>query len=409
MLTKAREFGVKIISGLEISSLLQMDNKVLGALGLYPNGDTVTIKSKATILATGGLGQLYPYTTNPLGVTGEGYIMALEAGATLKDMEFIQFLPTCLVYPSKMKGAVVTDTLRGEGAILLNSEMERFMTRYSPEKMEVDTRDVVARSIYQEIIRGKKTENGGVYIDAREVPRRAMIESFTNADKLIKAGVDPREELIEVAPFAHFCCGGVTIDEHCRTGIEGLWAAGEVTGGIHGANRLGSNALTENLVFGQIAGREAAIWSREHPKQKKIEEPYLGDRMSNVDSSIKVNTEEIELILNDLQKRIQETVWKTAGIIRNKNMINEGLAKIKVFQDELATIGENNMSASNFILCNRLKRRSLLAEVILRSALERKESRGTHYRDDFPNQDNKTCNCNIEIKYNGEKLIFERR
>lgn len=385
MQKKAKEKGVHIVKGFEVMELLAARGKVQGAVGIDGEGNLMIIKAKSVVLASGGLGQMYQNTTNPKGLSGEGYILGLNAGASLIDMEFIQYIPTSLVYPPQMKGEVVTDSLRGEGALLYNSKMERFMTRYDPEKMERATRDVVARAIYQEIIEGRGTANNGVYVDARSMEREKMLESFTNARRLIAAGVDPGESLFEAAPSAHFCCGGIKIDENCFTGVSGLYAAGEVAGGIHGANRLGGNALTEILVFGRIAGENAARWAVgccDSSEGIEIEPEFL-KRLQELEKS-NDRGDDILTRLSALEGQIRAGVWQGAGIIRTAESLKEGLAALEEISRELDFLGINEPLGKAYPLWSRLSKMALVGRIIMGSALRREESRGTHFRSDFP-------------------------
>lgn len=382
---RAKEKGVNIVKGFEVLELFLSQGRVRGAAGIDAEGNMVLIKAHAVVLASGGLGQMYQNTTNPPGLTGEGYILGLKAGASLIDMEFIQYLPTSLVYPPKMKGEIVTDSLRGEGAMLLNNKMERFMAKYAPEKMEKATRDIVARAIYQEILEGRGTENQGIYIDARSMEGEKLLESFTNARRLMAQGIDPRESLFEVAPSAHFCCGGILTDSECFTGVEGLWAAGEVTGGIHGANRLGGNALTEILVFGRIAGENAAKWAQSYSdKDNDISSGTENlQRLQKLDNGKDAGDHLLSRLM-ELEAGIKAGVWQGAGIIRSEDTLKKGLGAMEEIYRELNSLGNVEDLGKAYPLWSRLFKMALLGRVIIGSALRREESRGTHYRSDFP-------------------------
>lgn len=385
LMERAKEKGVKINKGFEVLKLISSQGRVRGALGIDAEGNKTVIKARAVVLASGGLGQMYQNTTNPPGLTGDGYILGLQAGAALIDMEFLQYYPTSLVYPPKMKGKIVTESLRGEGAVLLNNKMERFMVRYAPDKMERATRDVISRAIYQEIMEGRGTENQGVYIDARSMERGKMLECFTNADRLIALGLDPGEKLIEVAPSAHFCCGGILIDSECFTGVEGLWAAGEVTGGVHGANRLGSNAITEILVFGRIAGESAAKWAQ--CCLKKSEDTQIGEgyqeRLKGLCAKKDAGDHLLPKLM-ELEAGIKAGIWQGAGIIRSEDTLKKGLGAMEEIHRELEFIGEKENLGSSYPYWSRLMKMALLGRVIIGSALRREESRGVHYRSDYP-------------------------
>ena len=218
----------------------------------------IIFKAKSTIIASGGAGWLYPVTSNAIQKTGDGYSLAYNAGADLLDMEQIQFHPTGMLYPESRKGVLVTEAVRGEGGKLFNVDMERFMKNYD-ERGELATRDVVARAIYNEIREGRGTDNGGVYLDVTHLPNKLIEEKLeTMLLQFMDVGVDIREEAMEVAPTAHHFMGGIRIKSGGETTIENLFAAGEASGGIHGANRLGGNALADTQVFGKRAGESAA-------------------------------------------------------------------------------------------------------------------------------------------------------
>ena len=234
--------------------------KVIGAIGLdLKDSSTIFFQAKAVILATGGSGQLYPVTSNTTQKNGDGFALAWNVGADLIDMEEVQFHPTGMVYPDSRKGTLVTEAVRAEGGKLFNSEGERFMSKYD-DRMELATRDVVARSIYTEIIEGRGSEHGGVYLDVSHLDPDYIDEKLeTMVLQFEDVGVDIHKEPMEVAPTAHHHIGGVRIDEDGRSSVENLFACGEVCGGVHGANRLGGNALADTQVFGRRAGLAAAL------------------------------------------------------------------------------------------------------------------------------------------------------
>ena len=261
--------NISVMDETLITKIVSKDNKVIGAIGFeMKTGKFVVFNIKSVIIATGGLGRIYKITSNSWESTGDGIALAFKAGAKLVDMEMIQFHPTGMVWPPGVKGLLVTEGVRGEGGILLNSKGERFMLRYSPKKKELDARDVVARAIYNEIKNGNGTEHGGVYLDIthkgaafikKKLP--AMYEQFKEF-----AGIDITKEKMEVAPTVHYFMGGILVDaETCKTNIEGLYAAGETAGGLHGANRLGGNSLADILVF----GRRAGLYASEYIKNAK--------------------------------------------------------------------------------------------------------------------------------------------
>jgi len=381
-LNKVKQAGIQIFHNFSVIKLLSDQQKVWGAVGVNSLGELIVIKAKSVILATGGLGQIFKNTTNPAGISGDGYVLAHDAGAELIDMEFIQFLPTCMIHPQQFSGMVINDTLRGEGAKLLNAKGERFMEKYSPQKMELATRDVIARAIYQEIKEGNGTLHQGVYIDALELSEEQILNSFPLVKRLHAKGINLTKEYIEVAPFVHFCCGGVKIDSSCFTGIEGLWACGETAGGIHGANRLGGNALSEILVFGKIAGENAARQSSLSTdsipdfllKEVKMLKELLDDNPFH---------EQINEHLSTLKDKIKTIMWDSAGIVRNKKMMGHGFQRLEEISTELSKLQETNALGKFVPLFMTVRNMDLLGKVVLQGAMKRKESIGTHYRDDY--------------------------
>ena len=235
----------------------------MGAIGIDLKRKKIIIfKAKCVILATGGYTRVYPVSSSRIFENyGDGVALAYEAGVDLVDMEMVQFHPTGMVWPKKAVGTLATEAIRGEGGILLNSRGDRFMKSYYPQRMELGPRDVVARSIYNEIMSGRGTKHGGVWLDVTHLPKAKIMErlpSMYNQFKRI-AGVNISKEKMEVAPTAHYSMGGVKVDLKCQTNVRGLFAIGEVAGQVHGANRLGGNSLLGTVVFGKITGREAVL------------------------------------------------------------------------------------------------------------------------------------------------------
>lgn len=383
MLWRARDKGVHIIKNALITQLLKEEGRVSGTVGMDEEGRPLLIAAKAVVLATGGMAALYEHTTNTRGMTGEGYILGREAGCRLRDMEFVQYMPTTFAWPEHLKGRLVNDTLRGEGAYLLNRDLERFMAHYDPKFMEVATRDVLSIAIATELAEGRGSPHGGVWVDARHIPEKALLDSFGDARQLRAAGIDPLKDLIEVVPAAHFTCGGIIIDEECRTGVDGLYAVGEVTGGMHGANRLGATALTENVVFGLIAGRNAAA---EASARKKAPACVAGENFA--DSLARLNREEepsLEELLEQTEPRVRRILWQYGGILRSAEGISEGQRELAALRRELEACSQGSFSQSQ--RARRLYQLVSLGELVLKAALLRTESRGCHYRTDFPRLD----------------------
>ena len=382
MLQRAKGLGVRFISNALIAELLRKDGRVVGAAGMDSGGAPLFILAKAVVLATGGLAALYEHTTNTPGLTGEGYILAREAGCRLRDMEFVQFMPTTIAYPPRLKGRLVNDTLRGEGAILLNGHLERFMERYDAQSMENSTRAVISAAIATELAEGRGSLHGGVYLDARHISPEALSQSYRYAVHMAAAGADPSKNLIEVVPAAHFSCGGVIIDENCRTDVAGLYAVGEVTGGIHGANRLGATALTENAVFGSIAGRCAAqdatlagaypswIECLMEPALKRAEQPQ---------------NPALNAALAEGKNKLGSILWRCGGILRNAEGLSAGLEALAMLEEEL--LAQPGGDFDQAIKVMHMMQLITLGRLILRASLERTESRGCHRRTEFPKED----------------------
>ena len=291
---------------------------------------------KSLILAAGGYTRVYAVSSSRIFENhGEGVTLAYEAGADLVDMEMVQFHPTGMVWPEKAVGYLATEAIRGEGGILLNSKGERFMKNYYPERMELGPRDVVARATYNEILAGRGTEHGGVWLDVTHLSKEkildrlpTMYEQFKNFD-----GIDISKEKMEVAPTAHYSMGGVVVDIKCSTKIRGLFAVGEVISQIHGANRLGGNSLLDTVVFGKIAGGEAARLAKEVGEIKKKTEPsLLGPNVNNqkeFDDGMFIVKEPITF-----RNEIQELMKQNAGIIREETKLQNGLKRILELKKE---------------------------------------------------------------------------
>jgi fumarate reductase (CoM/CoB) subunit A len=325
----------------------------------------------ATLLATGGGTRIYDISTNSSSGTGDGYALGYRAGAELIDMEQIQFHPTGAVYPYDARGRLVTEAVRGEGGVLKNVQDERFMKRYDPERMELSTRDVVSRAIATEILEGRGTENGGVYLDVTHLPR-SQIESRLPVmlEQFLRFGVDIRDVPMEVAPTAHHIMGGLRITTHAETTLPGLYACGEVAGGVHGANRLGGNALADTQVFGKRAG-EAAGRAKERKKavdQKRIEieEDRLGTFLRG------------DVAPSTIARSLQTAMWEGAGIFRTGPLLENTLGILR----HLQTLRPKAASAANLAECCILENMLITSSLVVRAALFRKESRGAHLRRD---------------------------
>jgi fumarate reductase (CoM/CoB) subunit A len=344
---------------------------IAGAIALNQDGEVMLFQSDATVLATGGGTQIYDISTNSAAGTGDGFAMAYRAGAELIDMEMIQFHPTGAVYPYDARGRLVTEAVRGEGGILLNARRERFMKRYDPDRMELSTRDVVARAIATEVLEGRGTDRGGVYLDVTHLPARqietrlpVMLEQFLNF------GVDIRKEPMEVAPTAHHIMGGLRITPECRTTVPGLFACGEVTGGVHGANRLGGNALADTQVFGKRAGEYAG---KSPERSGRIDEARIDEELRMLEDFFEGAASPAAV-----RKDLKLTMWNQAGIFRNAPDLNTALTTVRRLADRRLFAA----STANIPECCTVRNMCTTASLIIRCALLRPENRGAHVRRD---------------------------
>ena len=374
---------IPTIDEVMITSMILDDSKqkVIGAVGLsLKNSEIIFFQSKAVILATGGAGQLYPVTSNTLQKNGDGFALAYNVGADLIDMEEIQFHPTGMLYPDSRKGILVTEAVRGEGGILLNKNNERFMGNYDDRK-ELATRDVVSRAIYNEIRCGRGNENGGVYLDVTHLDDEVIEEKLeTMLFQFLDVGVDIRKQPMEVAPTAHHFMGGVRIDENCRSTVSNLFAAGEAAGGVHGANRLGGNALADTQVFGKRAGISASKAAKSSDFEINNEE--IKNEIDRIDKLFKKGS----ILPFEIKKELQNLMWDKVAIIRNEKDLKEALSHIKTLKEKLNDMDVNNETHYNKGLQEALEVINMveIAELTVKSALIRKESRGAHFREDFP-------------------------
>ena len=371
----AKEQGVEFLENCTVSSLLQDHGRVVGAVGYA--GEPVTIYAKATILATGGCAALYLRTDAPLPLLGDGYSLAYEAGATLRDMEFSQFVPVGLAEKG-MPLVVIYGDLVDKG-VVLNSEGEDIVKKYNITARPLTTmaRDQFSAAMMREVVEGRGLD-GAVLLDATKVVKEVGLEALITVNAQRKALEDAgvRERPIKIAPVSHFTMGGVVITPECSTSLPGLFAAGEVTGGLHGANRIGGNAMTEIIVFGARAGANAAAEAKKAQKPNAVKQTE-----AEIDSYIKSLTgETCNSPLPDLRK----TMWDKVGIVRSEVSLEEALKQIGGYQKAVETLTAADASALRTIIETKLGAKA--AGLVTASALRRKESRGTHYRNDFPNQ-----------------------
>lgn len=394
---------IETVDEVMVTSLImnEVGDAVIGACGVsLKNSDFMVFRAKSTIITTGGAGWLYPVTSNAVQKTGDGYALAYNAGADLLDMEQVQFHPTGMLYPESRKGVLVTEAVRGEGGRLINSKGERFMKNYDP-RGELATRDIVARAIYNEIREGRGTENGGVYLDVTHLPAELIEEKLeTMLMQFRDVGVDIRKEPMEVAPTAHHFMGGSRINPLCETKVKNLYAAGEAAGGVHGANRLGGNALAETQVFGKIAGESAA-------------KNALKTELSSNNGFVNVEEERINSLFKDgdyypheIKKELRDTMWNNVAIIRNETGLKAAMGKLMGIKEKIANMKVLEGTGFNKNLQDALEIENMLlvAALTTESALMRRESRGSHYREDYPDRDDRwkrsiVLNKNRDFRY----------
>ncbi|MBM4240530.1 MAG: fumarate reductase subunit A [Euryarchaeota archaeon] len=389
---------IETMDEIMITSLIMNESnmKVLGAFGLsLKDSKFIVFKAKSTILATGGAGQIYPVTSNTLQKGGDGFSLGFDVGADLLDMEQVQFHPTGMLYPESRKGVLVTEAVRGEGGILTNVKGERFMKNYDP-RLELATRDVVARAIYNEIMEGRGTVNGGIYLDVTHLPDDVIEEKLeTMVMQFLDVGVDIREEPMEVAPTAHHFMGGVRINEWCESSVKNLFAAGEVSGGVHGANRLGGNALADTQVFGRRAGIRAS--ENALKGESKLNKAQIGAEEDRIHNLFK----EGEIYPHEIKKELRDTMWSNVAIIRNIDGLKSAMAKINQLKGHLNNMRVQEGSSYNKNLQDALEVYKMLdiAALVTKSALIRCESRGSHYREDYPEIDDRWKKSIVLNKY----------
>ncbi|MCQ2972654.1 MAG: fumarate reductase subunit A [archaeon] len=398
--------NIETIDEVMITSLVlskELPPKVIGAVGLdLQTSETIFFQAKSVVLASGGAGQLYPVTSNTFQKNGDGFAIAYNAGANLVDMEEVQFHPTGMVFPDTKKGVLVTEAVRAEGGKLINSEGERFMSKYD-DRMELATRDVVARSIYQEIIEGRGTEKGGVYLDISHLPNDVIDEKLeTMVLQFEDVDVDIKNEPMQVAPTAHHFMGGVKIDENGKSSLNNLFGCGEVTGGVHGANRLGGNALADTQVFGKRAGEsaaKAALNSIFEDNNEMVEEEETRIKGLIKDGFIKPL---------EIKNQIKQLMWEKVAIIRTEKKLNEALKELFKIKESLKDLKVSDEKSYNTDLQTALEVINMvdMAILVVKTAILRRESRGAHFREDYPETKDE---WKRSIVLNKSKIKFENR
>ena len=433
------ESKIKVFAELTITEILKTDGKVSGVLGYWrESGEFVVFEAPAVVLATGGIGKSFKVTSNSWEGTGDGHALALKAGGNLMHMEFIQFHPTGMVWPLSVKGILVTESVRGDGGVLRNSEGRRFMFDYIPPvfvKQYVDTeeeadrwytdpdnnrrppellpRDEVARAINTEVKAGRGSPHGGVFLDVstRLSPEviKARLPSMWHQFKEL-ADVDITKQAMEVGPTCHYVMGGVQVDPDtgAATGVPGLFAAGEVAGGMHGSNRLGGNSLSDLLVFGRRAGVGASEYVSALGSKPKLEQAEIDRALATALAPFKGDSKENAYAVHyELQQMMNDLV----GIIRIGAEMREAIEKLEVMKERakhVSVSGDTKFNPGWHIALD-LMNMLLVSEAVAKSAMEREESRGGHTRDDFPTMDPKWRAIHVITSWDGSKVTTERQ
>lgn len=427
------ESGIKVFAELTITDILKENGKISGAYGYWrETGEEVLFEAPAVVIATGGVGKTFKITSNSWEGTGDGHALALKAGANLVDMEFLQFHPTGMVWPPSVRGILVTESVRGEGGVLTNTNGERFMFKYIPDvfkdkyadnEAEADRwyedqdnnrrppellpRDEVARAINSEVKAGRGTEHGGVFLDvskrlSAEVIKKRLPSMWHQFYEL--AGVDITKEPMEVGPTCHYVMGGVEVepDTAAAVGVPGLFAAGEVAGGMHGSNRLGGNSLTDLLVFGRRAGIGAVEYVKNNGANP-VSEAAITKAAAKIQAPFDREGGENSY---SLHAELQEVTHNLVGIIRTGSELKEAIAKIADIRKRSASVSVSGGRKFNpgFHLAFDLDNMLLVAESTAKSAITREESRGGHTRDDFPGMNNKWRQINLISSFDGNQV-----
>jgi succinate dehydrogenase / fumarate reductase flavoprotein subunit len=437
---RAVSLGIDVFMELTVTDLLKDAGRVAGAFGYWrESGRFVVFEAPAVILATGGIGKSWKVTSNSWECTGDGHALALRAGATLINMEFVQFHPTGMVWPLSVRGLLVTESVRGDGGVLLNSEGRRFMFDYIPEFFKGETadnveeadrwyedkrnnrrppellpRDEVARAINAEIKAGRGSPHGGVFLDiaSRRSPdfiKRRLPSMYHQFKEL--AGVDITKEPMEIGPTCHYVMGGVEVDADSQASVvPGLYAAGEVAGGMHGANRLGGNSLSDLLVFGKRAGEHAAAYAKSQAANRpRIAESDLDQAANEALGPFTPGLAEENPYV--LHQELQETMQDLVGIIRVESELKEALERIEALQQRAARVGVegNRQYNPGWHLALDLRNMLIVSKAVALAALERQESRGGHTRDDYPGTDPYWGTQNVVVELSGGELTVRRQ
>jgi fumarate reductase flavoprotein subunit len=389
---------VKTRDGSMLAGVLMIDMRT---------GEYVFVRARAVLLATGGGPTMYRYHTPSGDKSCDGLAMALRAGLPLRDMEMVQFHPTGLLAGThtRMTGTVLEEGLRGAGGHLLNGAKERFMPGYDP-LAERATRDFVSRAMYSEIRKGNVTPNGGLYISMAHLGPDKVAKSFKGmVERCADCGFDLAGGLVEVVPTAHYMMGGVEFGLDCTTGLQGLFVAGEDAGGVHGANRLGGNGVANSTVFGGVAGETMAAWAKQGGALREPDQAAIVAAVSRCEPKAAAKQGSLE----PLRERLYDLMWQRVGIIRDAAGLGSALAELDTIAEELERTGIADANrAFNLTWHDWLNLKSLVAvsQVITRAALAREDSRGAHFREDFPEAGALETSSYTSARLEGEKLAI---
>ena len=403
--------GIDVFMECTLTRLIKDGDRVAGAFGYWrEQGRFVTFKAKSVVIATGGIGKAWKITSNSWEYTADGMALAYEVGAELLDMEFVQFHPTGMVWPPGVQGILVTEAVRGEGGTLKNNKGERFMEKYDPKRMELSTRDVVARAIYTEVKEGRGSEHGGAYLDISHKPAEYVKKKLPSMYHQFKelADVDITTGPMEVGPTCHYMMGGIRVEaETGQSTVPGLFAAGEAAAGLHGANRLGGNSLSDLLVFGKRAGKAAA----EHAKIVKNVE-LDASQLQSAEREMLAPFERSEgEFPYEIHRELQEFMQSLVGIFRTEADLQKALVELDKLKPRVERVRADGSRMFNpgWHLTRDLRSMVLISEAVTRSALARRESRGAHSRIDYPNFDDTWSKQNNIIVKRGDQMALEQR
>jgi len=398
------QLGAEVLEMTAALEIVVAGGRVAGAVLLdYERSEVVNVAAPSVILGTGGAGRLFAVTSNPNDATGDGYALALQAGAALRDMEFIQFYPWRCIIPFEHNRMPIQPSTFVLGGKLFNSDGERFMLRYDAERAEATTRDVAARGIYDQINGGKGIK-GGVRLDVSTLTLEQWRTSNPKPSRyFIERGLDFHEQEMILSPEAHFFMGGVAVDEWGESAVPGLYAVGEAAGGVHGANRLDSNAIPETQVFGARAGQSAAR-ARSRAGAPLPDAPGAAWERRLAEALSRPDDQGSDYA--SMRKDLQATMWRSLGIVRTAEGMRQGLAEVEALGERLR--GAVPAGARSLMLHATMASSLLVGRACLSAALAREESRGAHYRIDFPVQDDARWKCSQRIELVGGELQVRR-